>query len=494
MARTVIDTVGTTDTLPSAFGKINAMTAELYPALSAPSFVTFGAGDSLDRLAFVGSAGFLSDTTSFRAVLKVRFSDPDAVSTNQCLLCIGPAGANTAQLVRLFLVDATRVLQLQCGSATAGTAGTYVYTNTAETYTLLLSYDGARINAEIRASVSVYDSTGQHVETIFGSVSSAGVLALSTATVISIGSVGASHSTPNGSYFQGDMGECRIWADPLDVLVDIDGPLPLSGVKERHVDFAGQPTVTGVTGSSFSPGRRYSLDGVTYTALSTTTNSVTFTSNLLSSFEGAIIELADATGVKASGTADATGQAVLTGLNFDSDTVKVGDTVSLSIGGNYTLITVGVGTVTLNAGLSGTYGTFGVGAYFTVIGGSSRTALPDLAGSSRLTGLTYDHSEMYAGAVITVDGNTYVVSSFDETVIYLTTPLLADVIPYSVCYWNARPGAHVHDALRSPPELGGSLAGRRPLVYFGGTQTAADWNAGTNQGTLGSFTMGGAVG
>lgn len=32
-----------------------------------------------------------------------------------------------------------------------------------------------------------------------------------------------------------------------------------------------------------------------------------------------------------------------------------------------------------------------------------------------------------------------------------------------------------------------------PLIYFGGRQTAANWNAGTNQGTGGNFTMQGGV-
>ena len=32
-----------------------------------------------------------------------------------------------------------------------------------------------------------------------------------------------------------------------------------------------------------------------------------------------------------------------------------------------------------------------------------------------------------------------------------------------------------------------------PLVAYGGTQTAADWNAGTNQGSAGNFTMSGGV-
>lgn len=52
------------------------------------------------------------------------------------------------------------------------------------------------------------------------------------------------------------------------------------------------------------------------------------------------------------------------------------------------------------------------------------------------------------------------------------------------------PGGHDRN-LAADLTVGGVLP--QPLVAFGGTQVAADWNAGTNLGTAGNFTMFGGV-
>ena len=471
---------------------INTMTAELYPAVRIPNYVAFGEGNSLDRLAYIDAAGFLPNTTAFRAVLKVRFSNPDAVSTNQTLLSIGSAGGNAAQLVRLFLVDSTRCLQLQCGNSVAGAAGTYTYSSTAETYTLLLSYNGAHSDHTLRAYVSVYDSAGQWIETITAN-GPAAVLNLAAATEIAIGSLISTHTTAAATaYFQGDMNECRIWADPDDVLVDI-GTRTLFGSKERGVDLAGQPTVTGLS-TACTVGSRYLLDGEIYTVLSSTSTSVTFTTNLVKDFSGASVELLSPTGVKTGGSTNAISATVLTGLRFDPVNMYVGAYITLSTqAGNYqvTAFDAVAGTITINSGLTAA---FPVGSVFTIGGGSVRVGGSNLTGSTVLNGLRYDYSEMYVGAIITIGADTYTVADFTEDTLSLTSGLVADVEAGALFAWTTRPGRHTQDALRSPPELGGSLAGRKPLVYFGGTQTAADWNAGANQGSLGAFTMGGTVG
>src|SRR5574343_1552024 len=137
MARLLIDVTpgGPEDTLPVAFGKVNTMTDELYPAMRVPNFVTFGAGGVPDRLSYTSATQFLNDTHSLRAVLKVRFSEASPLNTNQVLLSISNGGTNNAaQLLRLFFVNATRKLQLQIAAWTAGTAGSYTYNSTAETY------------------------------------------------------------------------------------------------------------------------------------------------------------------------------------------------------------------------------------------------------------------------------------------------------------------------------------------------------------------------
>jgi len=62
-------------------------------------------------------------------------------------------------------------------------------------------------------------------------------------------------------------------------------------------------------------------------------------------------------------------------------------------------------------------------------------------------------------------------------------------------YYITDPSKFYNSAVGQPTDVDlgddGSNPGVVPLIFFGGLQTAADWNAGTNLGTGGDFTMNG---
>lgn len=498
LADPLIDVIAPGESLASGGGKINAavtsvnaMTSELYGATIAPPFVTFGAGATPDRLSFVSPSQFLNDTQSLRAVLKVRFSEAAPASTNQVLLSISDGGtANANQLLRLFFVSATRKLQLQIAAATAGTVGSYVYSSTTEVYTLLLSFDGVDLYNSTRGCLSVYDSTGAHIETIYGSGATSDTLALSTVREIAIGSLTPSHTATLTSFFQGDMGECRVWATKADSGIRLRGPVTYTGYKELGVDVAGQNTVRGITGADFINHRQYDINGLMYRLQSHTSTTLTFERPLASDFSGGSVGLYDSMISKMSGANEAVSSTSITNAVFNPANINGATFIWNST--THTITGYNGTTLNFTPGLSLEFAA-GI-SVAAMVGGSVRIPPPDLTNANTLTGVVYDTRRLTVNDILTIGADSYTVTSVGNTTISVVPALVADVATESVFTWVSSAEAHVHAALVSPPDAGGSLAGRRPLIYFGGTQTAAAWNAGTNQGTLGPLTMTGGVG
>lgn len=125
------------------------------------------------------------------------------------------------------------------------------------------------------------------------------------------------------------------------------------------------------------------------------------------------------------------------------------------------------------------------------------------AGQPTMTGLDTSSFSDWASAVpgtpVTVqDGANpayvLVVATNDGSAATFTSNFLYDIAPGAGIYtWQTFPGAHVSEALASIPTATGTINGRTPAVYFGGTQLSSDWNTGANQGSLAPFLMGGSV-
>lgn len=122
------------------------------------------------------------------------------------------------------------------------------------------------------------------------------------------------------------------------------------------------------------------------------------------------------------------------------------------------------------------------------------------AGQTVITGcfLAGSWSHMYVGLVLTIENGSdpafsATVAAFSQGTgadgtVTLTSGLAYAVNSVTSITWPIpEESAHIAAALR-PFTGNGAIAGRDPLIAFGGRdQTAADWNAGNNLGTLGPF-------
>lgn len=120
------------------------------------------------------------------------------------------------------------------------------------------------------------------------------------------------------------------------------------------------------------------------------------------------------------------------------------------------------------------------------------------AGSNVLTGMSYDYVRMRIGVVLTFSigaggVDTLTVTDFTPTTITLSGPITDAFTTGSIIGWYADVGEHVAEAISATPSATGILAGRTPLIYFGGTQLSSDWNIGNNRGSLAPLLMGGSV-
>lgn len=176
-----------------------------------PVWVTFGAGASPDRLAITGSAGFLSDVTTFRAMVKVRFTTTPSASE-----VILHAGTSTAtQQLRLHRTTGN-IITVRMGGQQLNSSSTYtVNTSPVVEVVALLYFEAGGL-----ASCDLYRD-GVFIESLAFSVSGIGSsIALSAATELAIGAAISTFTNANTLYFRGQGNDIRLWLSSGGAAVD----------------------------------------------------------------------------------------------------------------------------------------------------------------------------------------------------------------------------------------------------------------------------------
>lgn len=328
------------------------------------NFVVFGGGGTLDSLAIAADAGFLSATTSFRAIVRFKPTKAHAslVGTQETLLHIGASTAT--QYVRLQRNKSNGRLQLALGSGTISTTTVSSRTySVGEEVVALLSYDGdanwweeSNVPATCgKAMASIYIG-GVLVDTIYAGGIPPASLSLQSATELSIGAAISTYTSATTLFAESQYGEVRIWASDGDTAIKIRGP---------HASYLSKDALTPPT---------------------------------------------------------LAGESTLTDVSAEWDALAAGVAVSFDDA-------------------------------FTQFSAEILSTNP--------TARTITFSTPFPRQV-----------TFSDTMLVAATSA----------------EAHVAEAISASPSVSGTIAGRSPLVYFGGTQTAAQWNAADNhRGTLNGF-------